>query len=85
MDNTFQSDCWSFDYGANLSFDAWNFFWNVLKDVCPGGRAVVIPSFPDFITHYSVFVVRLRGALWLGDLPDHEVTVSGIFVHFLSV
>ena len=49
-----------FDHDVNLSFDAWNLFWDVLKDVCPGGK-----TFPDFVTHYSVFVIRLRGALWL--------------------
>ena len=39
---------------------------------------MVIPTFPDFVTHYSVFVVRVRGALWLGDMPDCEVTVRDL-------
>ena len=36
---------------------------------------MVIPTFPDFVIYYSVFVVRVRGALWLVDMPDYEVTV----------
>ena len=45
----FRSDNRSFDGGVNFSFDAGHHFWNVLKEGCSGGRAVVIPTFPDLL------------------------------------
>ena len=77
VDNKFyRSDNISFDSGANFSFDAWNVFWNVLKDAFLGGRAAVIPTFPILLPITAWFVVRVRGSLWLGDTPDYEIDLS---------